>query len=292
VSWIMDLGRLDLESEVARVLGELIAFRAACLPALVQLSSVPSIAGSKRGTAVMGRLEWERATGQLVNALPANGRLGRLDPPGFDFLHEKPVPGYIVRDDRIEWRCEVGVYSMRAETAESVLAALGNSEGRPADPLAQLHSRLSEVRDYLLSLPVGDSGLYNSLCMVLPLLVDDDLGFVLGALSSETWRGLVLGCPGLTLGERLRRMKTIDGYYFGHVLNNALLHVLGSMANNRFGYIPALMDHPYLIGSYTNLMPHYIFSVMLAKVMTLRELVAGRVQVAEGEGQGQRTLTY
>jgi hypothetical protein len=41
------------------------------------------------------------------------------------------------------------------------------------------------------------------------------------------------------------------------------------MANNRFGDIPAMMRHPNLIGGYTHLMPHYLLSVLLVKVLTL-----------------------
>ena len=56
------------------------------------------------------------------------------------------------------------------------------------------------------------------------------------------------------------------------MLNNALLHVLGALANNHFMAIRDLLDHPNLIGSYTGLMPHYLFAVLFHKVKTIRNL--------------------
>jgi hypothetical protein len=48
------------------------------------------------------------------------------------------------------------------------------------------------------------------------------------------------------------------------------LHVLAAMANNHFGDIADLLEHPSLVGRYTRLMPHYLFAVLLEKVEVLR----------------------
>jgi len=64
----------------------------------------------------------------------------------------------------------------------------------------------------------------------------------------------------------------IDGY-FRHVLNNALLHVMGALANIHLGEICHLLDHPDLTGAYTPLMPHYLFAVLLLKVIDLHDMV-------------------
>jgi hypothetical protein len=120
--------------------------------------------------------------------------------------------------------------------------------------------------------------------LVPPLLVDADLAFVLRALGMETWRGIVLGSPGLTPAEGVWRLAVLDGVLFQTVLNDALLHVLGAMANNRFGDIAALMRHPNLIGGYMHLMPYYLLSVLLPKVLTLRESATSERQVTAPAG--------
>ena len=179
---------------------------------------------------------------------------------------------------------------MKQSAAEYLVKLFGGSEAPPIDPVKQLVAYFPEVRDWLLGLPVDETGLWNAICLVLPLLVDADLEFVLRALDTESWRGIVLGSPGLTPAERMRRLGVIDGH-FHRVLNNALLHVLGAMANNRFGDIPALMRHPNLIGGYTHLMPQYLLSVLLAKVLTLRELATSESQVTGPQGRLFRLLS-
>jgi hypothetical protein len=44
------------------------------------------------------------------------------------------------------------------------------------------------------------------------------------------------------------------------------------------------MRHPNLIGGYTHLMPQYLLSVLLAKVLTLRELATSESQVTGPQG--------
>ena len=58
----------------------------------------------------------------------------------------------------------------------------------------------------------------------------------------------------------------VDGLWFGHILNNALLHVLGALANNNFMMIDDLLDHPFLVGGYSHLTPSYLFAVLFEKV--------------------------
>ena len=69
----------------------------------------------------------------------------------------------------------------------------------------------------------------------------------------------------LTLGDKTHP-------YFEHVVNNALLHVLASLANNHFMLIRDYFDHPCIMGRYTRLMPHYLFAVLFQKVSILRQL--------------------
>ena len=73
----------------------------------------------------------------------------------------------------------------------------------------------------------------------------------------------------------------VDGLWFGHILNNALLHVLGAIANNHFMVIEDFLDHPFLVGGYSHLMPSYVFAVLFEKVAILRQLSEQRPNCGE-----------
>ncbi len=104
----------------------------------------------------------------------------------------------------------------------------------------------------MASAPAMDGRLWNPLCMTLPFVADVDPAFAKKALDPNTWNN-----------ERLP---------FRCVINNALLHVLGSLANNHFMLIRDYLDHPCLYGNYTHLMPHYLFALLFQKVSILRQL--------------------
>jgi hypothetical protein len=108
---------------------------------------------------------------------------------------------------------------------------------------------LTEVRRWLMRLAVDSPELWNSLCSVLPLIADADPSFAKLALDPETWSNLVLNDRGISEEQRAKRQQMIDGQWFGHVLNNALLHVLGALANNYFMMIEDLLQHTNLSGA-------------------------------------------
>jgi hypothetical protein len=76
-------------------------------------------------------------------------------------------------------------------------------------------------------------------------------------------------------------LGVVDGY-LRHVLNSALLHILGAVANNHFEVIADLLDHPNLVGGYTPLMPHYLFAVLFEKVEVPRALARVKVDTHSG----------
>ena len=127
-----------------------------------------------------------------------------------------------------------------------------------------------------MSLPVDSPELANALCMVLPFIADADPTFAKLALDPETWHSLVLADRDISEEERTKRLQLVEGLWFGHVLNNALLHVLGALANNHFMVIEDFLDHPFLVGGYTHLMPSYVFAVLFEKVAILRRVSAER----------------
>ena len=130
-----------------------------------------------------------------------------------------------------------------------------------------------------MSLPVDSPELANALCMVLPLISDADPAFAKLALDPETWRNLVLADRDITEGEREKLLQMVNSQWFAHTLNNALLHVLGTLTNNHFTMIEDYLDHRCLRGGYTHLMPHYLFAVLFEKVVILRRLSEERPEL-------------
>jgi hypothetical protein len=217
---------------------------------------------------VAGRLsDWRRATVRLSDALPL-GPL-RADAPTVarqdfnQFLFQEATPAFDFADGRIIWRIGLFVDHACARAYCPLLADLRDDAPVNFDEGRAL---LPEVRRWLLGLSVTSDRLWNSLCSVLPAIADLDPAFVKFALDPQTWRTLVLADRKVEKEEKEERLKFLDGYWFGHVLNNALLHVLGALASNRFLAIGDYLDHRHLRGSYTHLMPHYLFAVLFEKV--------------------------
>lgn len=137
-------------------------------------------------------------------------------------------------------------------------------------------ARADAAKRWLAGLPASTDALANSLCMLLPFLADLDPAFARRALDRETWRAATVADRTLADDEREKRLRSVAGNWFGHIVNNALLHVLGQLANNQFEAIGEYLRHPQLRGGYTRLMPHYLFAVLAEKVAALREMAAGK----------------
>jgi hypothetical protein len=271
---------IDLEAEIAQVRGELVSFRDVCLPAFFVRCGLPDRASPAPGPVGLTKNEWVRLSDGLLEALPHWGRAGRLDLDAYSFLHAITEPSYSVDRGRIAWHCE-GFFPIYSD--DDHLEYVKSLMGGGANPGNDREALIARLPDWFLGLAVDEAMLWNALCSTLPLLVDPNPDFIRQALDPETWRSIVLTKPGLTLRDRARKLAFLDGYWFGHVLNNALLHVLGAAANNRHDLLLKLMDHPNLSGMYLHLMPHYILGVLLAKVRALRAL-AGVDEGQRGEG--------
>lgn len=229
---------------------------------------------------------WRDASDRLMEALPITPP-GENDPPldraeYEEFLFQPAsASSHVVREGRIVWRIELFIGWDWA--TEGILSQMRGAEDVIPDPVEELRRVLPEAERWLMSLPVDESLLWNLLCMALPPISDLDPAFAKLALAPETWRTIVLSDREIDEETRSRRLKAIDGYLH-HVLNNALLHVLGALANNHFEVIADLLDHPDLIGGYTGLMPHYLFAVLFEKVEALRSMareeVGGDAKVA------------
>ena len=288
----MRQGETNLTVEVARVHGELTAFRDRLLPALLgpceayledraqDPSRRPSVEQIEKSVRTLRH--WQSAVSHLLDALPL-ARLGAADPePDWseykEFLWQSTsASSHLVREGRIVWRIELFIGwddGLEYMLAESGAQPMGAAQEPGPDPFAELQRRLPEVKRWFLSLPVDGSVLFNALSYVLTPVADLDPAFVKLALDPDTWRSIVRTDPTLDEPARLQRLRAIDHGHLPHAINNALLHVLAALANNHFGAIAdfVVLDHPCLSGAYTGLIPHYLFAVLLEKVKTLRSL--------------------
>ncbi len=268
-----------VKAEVARVQQELAFFRRECLPAFlggsVQDFLSDGMSEFLKGhiVAVAGRLsEWQDAAGRLAEYLPLGPLPGDAPSPERQdfarFLFQEAAPAFVVREGRIVWRIELFIsveYALRCP----VFADLAEDG---ADPWDRFRGRAEEVKRWLLSLATRDHGPGDELCVLLPFLADIDPSFVRLAMDRETWLAVARTAPDLDEDRREKRLRFLGGSWFGHILNNALLHVLGGLANNRFLAIGDYLEHPQLRGSYTHLMPHYLFAVLFEKVRALRRM--------------------
>jgi hypothetical protein len=271
----MNVTDLNLKYEIAKVQTELIFFRDRCLPAFLDREVDDSLGEEyaewvrEKIQAVAGQLSgWQRATNRLSDFLP----LGSLAPDSPDisreefkeFLFQDAKPSMSMRDGRIIWKIELYM------SPDFCVPSCPSCPVFPTD-LEKFQARLPDVQHWLMSFPVDSIELYNALCTVLPFIADADPAFAKLALDLDTWRDIVIRDSDITDDVRTKWLRRIEGY-FGHVLNNSLLHILGSLANNHFLLIGDFLDHPRLRGGYAHLKPHYLFAVLLEKVAMLRQL--------------------
>ena len=275
---------VDWRAEVARVRRELTLFRDEFLPAVYggpvtdSHADATTAAPEDDDTATAGRpTAWRDAVARLSDQLPVGPLTADTAPldrgPFESFLFQTATPAHVVRGGRVVWRAELFV---PLEVVLGCPAFGGDRPGEGGDPWDWFAARADAARAWLMGLPAGTDTLANSLCMVLPFLADLDPAFARPALDRETWRAATMTDRTLTDDERAGRLKFVESVWFGHIINNALLHVLGSLANNQFESIRDHLRHPHLRGGYTRLMPGYLFAVLVEKAAALRVMAAGR----------------
>ncbi len=242
--------------EIAKVQAEIVAFRSEYLPVFLEISRTPELIPPfvfERQQNTLHLLScWQEAITKVGDALPLPGDATTLDPAEFkDFMFCKGTPGFSLSNGDIRWKigmfCDIRVAILSGYRPPE----LGDNEEFTED---HFWASIPAIEAWLLSLDAMDGRLWNPLCMTLPFIADVDPAFAKKALDLDTW------------GE--------TNAWFEHVVNNALLHVLASLANNHFMSIRDYMDHPCLLGRYTRLMPHYLFAVLFQKVSILRQLAS------------------
>lgn len=215
--------------------------------------------------------DWQDAVTQLADTLPPNKNSSPPSVEQFsDFMFSKPTFGATVSDNEIHWEI-------------SICIAIDFGEQTMWMPLFPKLDTQSERRKWfrrntefivksLTEMSVLDPLLMNSLCVVVPMLADDHPTTAIMLLDPETWRTLATKKSEVSDEERDKVLSDIAHGYFPHVLNNALLHLFAAVANNHFLRIRECLDHPCLYGSYTGLIPHYLFAILFQKVCKLYEL--------------------
>ncbi|HEX7377929.1 MAG TPA: hypothetical protein VF278_12490 [Pirellulales bacterium] len=276
-----------VKAEVARVRSEIEVFRDEYLPTLLRAQTGKcdcnraSHLMRDQTIEVAGLLSrWQEAAYQLDDMLRLGGR-GPVD--------RQPFREFMVMGATTSSRCEVGHIRWRIELFASFNDALlwypaPKEEQRRLSASADWpREHRIEIEAGLLSVfarggqrePLVDVGtVANALCLVLPWIADVDPAFAKLVLDKETWRTLVATNHALAANERNERLRIIDGLVFGRILNNALLHVMGALANNHFFEIREHLHHPNLRGGYAFHFPYYLFTVLFEKAATLR-LLAG-----------------
>jgi len=223
---------------------------------------------------------WQQAVTRLGDLLPISSERTVLNAEDFqDFMFQVATPAFSFADGRIRWRVSLFISRewVHGFCPPPCLERKENAENEEREWLA----KLPQIKTWLLGLSVTDSVLLNALCMVVPFIADLDPPFVKLALDPETWRSIVSTNTAVTEVQRRNWSNVIDNWHFGHVINNAMLHVLGALANNHFMLIRDYLDHPCLYGHYSRLMPHYLFALLFQKVSILRQLATDHDAVTE-----------
>jgi hypothetical protein len=254
-----------LGHEIAKTQAELVTFRDEYLPVLLSRELPDSMPYSTvdfdlARPHTMENLHpisaWRDAVAKLSYALPLPNDATVLNAKDFkEFMFCEGTPAYSLLNNDIRWKiglfCSMDTVFLRAYVPPCLEKKGDLNEN-------DFWAALPEIKAWLLSLDAKNTALMNALCMVLPFIADVDPPFARKALDLDTW-------------------QDVNGF-FRHVVNNALLHVLGALANNHFTLIRDYLEHPCLYGGYTWLMPHYLFAVLFQKVSILRQLTSDQTR--------------
>lgn len=174
---------------------------------------------------------------------------------------------YVVKNGAIRWQLSVYAPMTWEEVVKLHKLHLPESlhpqqnQGRAPSVVA--------TRGWLEQASAGDIDFMNALCTVLPFIADDDPAFAMTMLQPQAYRDRIRSRDGLTPSQRQTELEKVDAFYFGYVLNNSLLHVVAALANNHFLDIRQFLQIPNYSGRYTDLIPHYLFAILIAKVSVL-----------------------
>jgi hypothetical protein len=209
--------------------------------------------------------DWQEAAARLTGLLK--------DPPddtalATELSHLRPFMkggqaggDYVIEKGVLHWRLSIFA-SVRWE--EGVYGYLP-VEYRP-ESVGSVEQSRRAVRRWFERADVADMWFWNALCLVLPATVDDDPEFAISMLQPVTYRDRILSKEELTPAQWQVELAKLEALSFCHVLNNAFLHVVAALANNHFMKIDHCLQVSEISGRYTDLLPHYLFAILFAKI--------------------------
>ena len=267
---------MDLVAEMERIRAEFLVLENRILPLLLRREQEQG----NKATSQEGPHElktWQRVARDLAAALPTReGRPGIPIDEDFlkGFLHGLAEADFRIRQGRIIWRITNFMpLELDDQSASRVLELMYDAPVDEVGATERLLSEFDEFEDWFLG-PLPDViFVINAMCSLLPCCVEIDVDFVCRAFDLETRIERIRS--DISLGEKERKSK-LDEWsklVVMHGFNNALLHVIASLANNHFDQIETFLDHPAREGFYTFLMPHYLIAILHQKVRVVNELL-------------------
>jgi hypothetical protein len=267
---------IDLIAETDQVRHEFGLLESRILPLLVPLQQASIDDATSEG--VPNTLTtWQRIIRELAAALPTREGL-----PGIpidevflkEFLHQSADAGFSVRQGRIVWKITTFIsLDLKDWHAKRLLEVMHDEPDDEPGASQRLLSQLDEFKEWLLAPAREVCSVTNEMCSMLPICVELDLDFVRRAFDLEARLARIRSDSSLGEEQRRRTLHEWTGYFPMHGFNNALLHVIASLANNHFDQIESFLGHPARAGGYTGLMPHYLVAVLHQKVRVLNELL-------------------
>ena len=182
------------------------------------------------------------------------------------FTHSEPSIDYTVENGRIHWK--ISCYS-EIDWLSAAYTTFRAGFGWPPKDESHPGYSIEASKRFLLDGSTDDVGYYNEYIAILAALADGEPAFVKGMLDPGAWQERIESNPKLSDEERPRQLQRliapVPRGYFRLVMHNALLHVIGALANNRFGELASYIEHPEFVGRYSPLVPHYLYANLLAK---------------------------
>jgi len=270
-----------IKQEIAKVQAEIRVFRRDYLPVLaprVPIDSRWTYVGQRIGENWRPIQAWHEAIAVLSDALPLPTPARPLEYLNREALADFLVPATSnvrVRPEGFDW--EITIFATlnpcvkvrenlpQFDGYERVLAAL--EQGNEADLLTAL-------KEWVVQQPGRRLSDWNLFGRGLPAIAYRDPGFAASILSREPaphWRCSAAEAES-DLAGCAPEEHSAEVFFLRHILHNTLLHVLAAVANNHFDWIRQFLQSPYLLGSYTELMPAYLFTTLHEKVGLMRQL--------------------
>lgn len=282
-----------LRTEIEQVLAEIREFKEHLLPGIAasdpDLFTAQLNPDPKPWTERLRTLdEWQNAAGQLRQILESQlSQAPRtLDITAFErFMWSKPSVDYTIEEHRIHW--QISCYA-KVDWLSAVHTYFRQDFGWPPKDENHPGYSVEATKHWLLAGSVQSTQLWNALTAgVLPAVADHDPAFAKRLLSWEDWWLRIATNPTLSESERDAELDGVcNKLPFKLVLHNALLHVIGSLANNHFMEIRPLLAQPEFVGRYGPLIPHYLLANLFGKVRVLTDLWSASL---DGTGESARS---